>query len=413
MFKLNNYNYNRGSLLANRVGFDNYIERNDYILSENYLIPSSRNTIAILKDNSEFIPITCAVNNSIIINNISVKNYINQVSVIIRNRIIRKDSSLYNDKKINQDIIDSSLLKIYNDICSVCDLNYSRNIPLYIHNCEYLKTSMMFLPQILLSNKKSEMYYISSLDSFIHTFYYTHKSRILLTLVVKSDSINKFKKDLREDNIDPEITEIWVDKKFINSKDRKMFHKYIKETLLLQLAMEGFHIVEKDDILSELIYNPKITINSLSDLEKLKSNINKFLISDSKTKSVVEHVIDNCVLDAPSPTTSTEGTPAEDIMTRLHRILRAPLSGVIVDAKDSIRADTSEVFTIRLNENGDATEGQVLTSDEGVGTWRDAPEVDNTSEEVNTSEDELSEENELSEEDEADIAEALLNIQLR
>ena len=86
-------------------------------------------------------------------------------------------------------------------------------------------------------------------------------------MMVKLEHIADFRRNFSKGEINPEHVEIWVENRFNKTKDRKLIHSYINSTLIPELEANKFTIIKKTNIVSELIFIPKINLKSFEDIK--------------------------------------------------------------------------------------------------------------------------------------------------
>ncbi len=226
-----------------------------------------------LKNDANLIPIVNVLNSRSRIMNIPrdvfVKNEIKNVSSMLMNNNTALDTN---------EEIKTNLIKMYDEVLNLNANDFSCNIFIGASNV-YVSNSRVDTQQQLLISSNNGNYAMPDSNSIIGTFYYISNDKILLTLMVKKEFIPDFKKNIMEGFIDPTHVEIWIDKSLL-SEDRKKLHKWIRDTLLMKLVMNGFKIVEKDDIIAELIYFPKIRFRSPSEISEFKMGINRLVLDE-------------------------------------------------------------------------------------------------------------------------------------
>lgn len=229
-----------------------------------------------LRKDSDYIPLICAINES--------RNGTNVSAVSFDINIQKKIKSIYNDNDIiskldKKDEVIENLNNIYKIINNRFVNNYSRHIP--IGNCQYFNSQVKQagLKDVFLSRNTGNFILFDKGESMIHPGMYVYNGRVMMMIVAKKEHLVAFKENLSSNKIDPTTCELWVDKTLINTKDRKMFHRYIREKLMMKLTLQGFTIKEKDCILSELTYIPNLKFKKIQDIINFKKNVNKMLLS--------------------------------------------------------------------------------------------------------------------------------------
>lgn len=268
------------------IGFNPRIDTDNTVLFEKTHFGASmyaqKSAIHILKDNSEYIPIICILNTKDDTNlQLNKDNFMEHMS----NYILTKSYGhrIYANERVVdlENIIKHDLETMYSNLNRInSNDSYSKNIPVAFHNYSYDSSIKISAVKTLIFNTKpGRIHSFDNRRSLGHFFYYTYEGQILLTMVIKKEFIVPFKNNLRSNLIDQKHVEIWVDRNIIQGNDRKKFHKYLRDNVMMKLFMRGFTIKEKDNILDELIVKPNVKFKSIDEVKTFKENLNKFLVS--------------------------------------------------------------------------------------------------------------------------------------
>lgn len=230
-----------------------------------------------LKNNVDMVPIVNAINSSVRTSVIDKDRFVrdtlrNTSSLLAGSSTTLESSSFKNE-------LDEKLGEFYNFINEKYRNDYSNAIVINMADHMNKQVRIDNQQKILLS-KNFTSYTLIDRSIILGTFYYVYNDKILLTLMVKKDFVYQFRENLKLGFIDPSHTEIWVDKSLLDESDRRKLNKWIREVLMMKLVMSGFKIVEKDDIISELIYFPKIKFKTPSEIAEFRAGLNKMFANE-------------------------------------------------------------------------------------------------------------------------------------
>ena len=198
--------------------------------------------------------------------------------------IVRSNISGYYKGDLNElvKLLDPSIKQMHETIISEESNSYTPNIP--IRGGRYSSVSMRVktLQDIIDSNNMSNVYtsYKGDNTFLLYPYYYVINDTIVFSMMIKKECINNFRKNWHNLEIDPSHVEIWINKSYLESNDKTSFSKWIKETFLMKLTMQGFVIKVKDDINSEIINLPRIKpAKTIQGMSALKKAINQMMLS--------------------------------------------------------------------------------------------------------------------------------------
>lgn len=230
-----------------------------------------------LKNSVDMVPIVNAINSSVRTSTIDkdrfVKDTLRNTSSLLAGSSTTLESSSFKNE------LDEKLGDFYNFINEKYRNDYSNAIVINMADHMNKQVRIDNQQKILLS-KNFTSYTLIDRSIILGTFYYVYNDKILLTLMVKKDFVYQFRENLKLGFIDPSHTEIWVDKSLLDESDRRKLNKWIREVLMMKLVMSGFKIVEKDDIISELIYFPKIKFKTPSEIAEFRAGLNKMFANE-------------------------------------------------------------------------------------------------------------------------------------
>lgn len=230
-----------------------------------------------LKNNAEFIPIINALNSTSRVLNTPKDTFITR-ELANTATILMGSSNISTLDKVKDEII-VNLGSVYDSIVSMTASDFSSNI-IIGGSAAYVCNLRVDTQQQILNSRNNTNYVMLDENSILGTFYYVSDNKILLTLMVKKEFIPEFKKNISDGLINPTHVEIWIDKSLLDEKERKKLHKWIRDVFLMKLVMNGFKIVEKEDIISELVYFPKIRFRSPSEISEFKTGISKLVLDE-------------------------------------------------------------------------------------------------------------------------------------
>lgn len=117
--------------------------------------------------------------------------------------------------------------------------------------------------------------------SAIYPFYYSLNDRLVFCMMVKKEHVVSFRSNFQKGVIDTDHVEIWIETRFSKTKDRKLLHSYINNTLTKELTDSEFKIVYKDNLMQELVYLPKVELRSFDEIDNFKANAKKTMLEFS------------------------------------------------------------------------------------------------------------------------------------
>lgn len=270
--------YEDGRMLhMSRVSVNGFISDENAFFGSNGPLWRSRSNVKILKlkKDCEFIPII-NVFGRIPEAGKSLSKSVFESNIISKIRTLKQLTG----EQIDEIDITEEITKLYTKINSFGLDKISGNIIMGSneahHNNSYRKSAFI---RRLLSTNVDRVVISDYGRSLIYPMYYVFNDRIIFTMVVKKDKISEFKNDFNEGKINPTNVEIWMDEDFLKTKDRRLFHKQLREQIPMKLTLEGFTIKEKKDILGEITYVPKIKFKSPAEIVNFKKNVNKLLLT--------------------------------------------------------------------------------------------------------------------------------------
>lgn len=285
MFSINTLATSYDYINYSNIGHPLMLGSSNMVLSGNE--PSSRWSagyeVYFLKNDSEYIPISCFGNLKRTNNFRTKHDFVNNLIYQVQRNI--STSYSYNGYQLNpteMKMVSDKLGEIYSGIVKDENIEYSRNILISARNT-YANSHLRKkdLPDILTGANYSGVIPFGNpiKRSLVSLFYYTDEGKLLLTLVIKKNKLLEFRRDINDDKINPENVEIWIDKNLVENKDRKTFHKWIREEFIMKYTMMGFNIKLKDDILTEFVEIPNLKFKDFHQFSSFKKGLNQFLLA--------------------------------------------------------------------------------------------------------------------------------------
>ena len=234
-----------------------------------------------LKNELDFIPIV-----NVFASPVAIKSDIGTVEDLGSKikTIVRSNISGYYKGDLNElvKLLDPSIKQMHETIISEESNSYTPNIPIRGGRNNSVSMRVKTLQDIIDSNNMSNVYtsYKGDNTFLLYPYYYVINDTIVFSMMIKKECISNFRKNWHNLEIDPSHVEVWINKSYLENNDKTSFSKWIKETFLMKLTMQGFVIKVKDDINSEIINLPRIKpVKTIQEMNSLKKAINQMMLS--------------------------------------------------------------------------------------------------------------------------------------